>query len=212
MQEQTKQSNQRTDAWHEARRGRFTGSQISKLLGIKGLGQTGLTYCFEKAVEIVFGYSDEEEFVSFDMKRGIELEPLAFRKFCELKEGEFLDIQECDFFPYGSNAGASPDGIVGKEGVIEIKCPRPEKFFNIVANGIDVVDKDYIAQMQMEMLATNSTHCFFFNYIIFNGVEMWHEIRIERDETMIALIKTRLEEAIAIRDRYVIQLNSNKQF
>jgi YqaJ-like viral recombinase domain len=208
----TAQSNQRTDDWHEARLGRFTGSQIHRLLGKKGLGETGKTYAFENAVEIVFGKDEEESFESFDMRRGNLLEPLAFKLFKEMKSMDFLDVQECSFFPLGDNAGASPDGLVGKDAVLEVKCPRPNKFFKLVSSGWVAIDDEYIAQMQMEMLCTNSLRCYFFNYIIFNGIPMWHEIIIERDEAIIGLIKTRIAEATEFRDVFVESLKQNKQF
>jgi len=203
---------QRTDDWYEMRRGRFTGSQIHRLLGVKGLGKTGETYAFENAVEIVFGKDESEQFESFDMQRGNTLEPFAFNKFSELKEMEFMDVQKCSFFPFGENAGASPDGIVNKDAVLEIKAPRANKFFRLVAGGVDEIDSEYIAQMQMEMLCTNSVRCHFFNYIIYNGEPMWHEIVIERDEVMIDLIKKRIDEAVVIRDNFVTQLRNKKQF
>ena len=203
---------QRTDDWYEMRRGRFTGSQIHRLLGVKGLGKTGETYAFENAVEIVFGKNEEEQFESFDTQRGNTLEPFAFNKFSELKEMEFMDVQKCSFFPFGENAGASPDGIVNKDAVLEIKAPRANKFFRLVAGGVDEIDSEYIAQMQMEMLCTNSVRCHFFNYIIYNGEPMWHEIVIERDEVMIDLIKKRIDEAVIIRDNFIEQLRSKKQF
>lgn len=194
------------------RLGRFTGSQIHRLLGVKGLGLTGQTYAFENAVEIIFGRDEEPQFESWDMKRGNDLEPLAFRKFKELKEVDFLCVQKCEFFPYGENAGASPDGLVGNDAVLEIKCPKPNKFFNLMAKGFSEIDKEYIAQMQMEMMCTNSKQAHFFNYIIFNGVEMWHEIIVPRDEVMISLIKERIIEATGIRNNFLFDLKNNKQF
>jgi len=203
---------QRSNDWFEARKGRFTASEIHKLLGVRGLGQTGESYIFEKAIEDVFGLDEENNFTSFDMQRGVALEPLAFRKFKEIKEFEFLDVQETSFFSYGLDAGASPDGLVGNNAILEIKCPRPTKFFNLVAKGYDAIDKEYIAQMQMQIMCTNSEKAYFFNYIIFNGVEMWHEIEINRDEKMIDLIKERIEQAIKIKNEYKEYLITNKQF
>jgi len=203
---------QKSDEWHKVRGTRFTGSEIYKLLGIQGLGATGVTYAFEKACNIVFGVDEEESFISFDMQRGNTLEPFAFNKFAEIKELEFLTVEKCSFFPYGEDAGASPDGLVGSDAVLEIKAPRPPKFFNLVANGKDAIDKEYIAQMQMEMLCTNSKRCYFFNYIIYNGEPMWHEIIVERDEVMIYKIKERIKEAVIIRDNFVDELRKNKQF
>lgn len=203
---------QRSDEWFEARKGRFTASPISKLLGVRGLGKTGEDYIFEKAIEIVYGLDEEDNLTTFDMKRGIELEPLAFRKFKDIKELDFIEVQETTFFPLGNDYGASPDGLVGNDAILEIKCPRPKKFFNLVAKGKEAIDSDYIDQMQMQMLCTNSIKAYFFNYIIFNSVEMWHEIIVERDEKRIDFIKDRIKDAVLLRDEYVQQLINNKQF
>lgn len=203
---------QRSKEWFAVREGRFTASRIGELLGVKGLGLTGENYAFEKATELVYGVDEEENFETFDMKRGTELEPIAFRKFKELKEFDFLDVQEATFFPLGDNAGSSPDGLVGHDEILEIKCPRSTKFFKLVAQGKEVIDKGYLDQMQMQMLCTNSKRCYFFNYIIFRGREMWHEIIIDRDEERIELIKKRIEEATKLRNEFVEYLTNNQQF
>ena len=203
---------QRSDEWFEMRKGRFTASEINKLLGVKGLGLTGESYAFEKAVESVYGLSDDENFVTFDMQRGIDQEPLAFAKFKELKALDFIDVQECVFFPFGEHAGASPDGLVGTDAILEIKCPKRNKFFKLVANGESEIDKNYIAQMQHQMLCTNSNKAHFFNYLIENGKEYWHEIIIERDEVMIELIKERIKLATEIKLNYISKLKLNKQY
>jgi len=206
------ENKQRSENWHNERLGKFTASEIHKLLGKQGLGLTGETYCFEKACEIVFGIDEEENFISSDMQRGINLEPLAFDKFKELKELDFIEVKEAYFFPLGENAGASPDLIVGSDAILEIKCPRSKKFFRLVSDGAKAIDAEYYAQMQMQMMCSNSGRAHFFNYIIFKGVEMWHEILIERDEEMIEKIKNRISEATIIRDQFVQYLINNKQF
>ena len=204
------QISQRSKEWFDLRLGRFTASQIDNILGVKGLGLTGESYIFEKAAEIVFGADEEESFVSYDMQRGTELEPIAFAKFKELKELEFIDVQETSFFVLGDHAGASPDGLVGNDAILEIKCPRPMKFFKLVKD--NQIDKVYMSQMQMQMLCTNSVRAHFFNYIIYNGVEMWHEIIVDRDEKIIKLIKDRLAEAVKIKGEFIGYLIDNKQF
>lgn len=228
---------QRSSEWYNLRLGKFTASEIHKLLStgsrkmteaeleaykkenpkgkrttIDCIGDTFETYCFEKACEIVFGVDEEENFTSFDMQRGVTLEPIAFRKFKELKDLEFIEVKESYFFPYGEDAGASPDGVVGNDAVLEIKCPRSNKFFKYIKYGIDEIDNVYMAQMQFQMLCSNSKRAHFFNYIIFKGVEMWHEIVVERDEKMIDLIKERLQQAIKLRNEFVEYLINNKQF
>jgi len=205
---------QRSEDWFKMREGRFTASDIVRLLGKEGLKTTNKsidTFAFEKAVEKVYG-RDDVNVVSFDMQRGVEQEPLAFDLFKRLKEYEFIDVKNCSFFPFGDNAGASPDGLVGDDSVLEIKCPRRLKFFKLVANGYDEIDSKYIAQMQMQMLCTNSKRCHFFNYYLEDGIEYWHEIIVERDDVIINLIKDRLKTAESIKNKYINKLTNNSQF
>lgn len=200
---------QRSDEWFEQRRGRFTASRICEILGVKGLGKTGETYAFEKAAEIVFGI-EKDEIVSWDVRRGVELETNAFDKFKELNE--FENIQESMFFPYEDDAGASPDGLVGFDSILEIKCPRPKKFFRLIADGVKAIDSNYIDQMQMQMMCTNSQKCYFFNYVEWEDEVFHHTLIIERDEKQIDLIKERIKEAVVLRDEFVQYLIINKQF
>lgn len=199
---QPNEATQRSEEWFKDRWGKFTASEIHKLLGIKGLGQTGETYAIEKAIEQMYGQV-EDSYRGADMQRGIELEPLAFAKFKEL----YPEATESFMFPYGQHAGASPDGVVGKDAILEIKCPRATKFFKIVAD--ENIDKEYIAQMQMQMMCSNSKRAYFFNYCIIMGEEFYHLIIVERDEVMIDLIKERLKEAITIKEEYIAKITKN---
>lgn len=234
----TQLQQQRSEDWFKIRESRFTGSEIWKLLvggkrdmtdeeleqykkeNPKGrkttieslFGETALTYIFEKSCESIMGVDEEDQLDTFDVRRGKELEPLAFRKFKELKELQFLDVQECSFFAWGDNSGASPDCVVSNDAVGEFKCPRSKKLFKIIHKGIEAIDKEYIAQMQWEIFVTNSKRCHFFNYGIFNSREIWHELIIERDEKMIEDIKMRVLEAVKIRDKYIEELKNNIQF
>lgn len=203
------ESVQRTLNWHQQRLGRFTASEIYKLMGIKALGLTGQSYAFDKAVEELFG-EVEENFVSYDMERGIELEPLAFAKFKELKSFDFIDVTECGFFNLGDNAGASPDGLVGEDAILEIKCPKANTFFKLVAT--NEIDDKYLYQMQMQMLATGRNKAHFFNYYIFEGLEYWHEIIIDKDEAICEKILNRIFEAETIKNEYKLNLINNKQW
>lgn len=198
---------QRSLVWYQERYGKFTASKIIDLLGVKGLGLTGETYAVERAIEQLFG-EVEEGFTSKDMQRGIDLEPTAFAKFVEVHPN--LKVQNCSFFAYGEHAGASPDGLVDEDAILEIKCPKGKKFFRLVAE--ENIDKIYIAQMQMQMLATGRNKAYFFNYLELDGKVYHHTIIVERDEAMIDLIKERLDEAIAIKKSYMELINSKKQW
>lgn len=204
---QPKQSEQRSQTWYKERYGKFTASKIIDLLGVKGLGLTGETYAVERAIEQLFG-EVEEGFTSKDMQRGIDLEPTAFAKFVEVHPN--LKVQNCSFFAYGEHAGASPDGLVDDDAILEIKCPKGKKFFRLVAE--ENIDKIYIAQMQMQMLATGRNKAYFFNYLELDDKVYHHTIIVERDEAMIDLIKERLDEAIAIKKSYMELIESKRQW
>ena len=191
---------QRSKEWFDARSGRFTASRINELMGVKGLNKTGDSYAYEKAIEIVYGASDED-LSTFDMRRGVELEPVAFDLFSQKMGLEFVEVKKASFFPYGENAGASPDGLVGDDAVLEIKCPRHNKFFKVVKSS--EVEQVCYDQMQMQMLCTNSKKCYFVNFIIYNSKPLMNVKEVYRDEERINLIKSRIEEASVLRDEYV---------
>jgi len=200
---------QRSIEWFDQRLGKFTASEIYKLMGVRGLGETGKTYAIEKAIEELYG-REEDGFLSYDMQRGTELEPLAFAKFKEMKSLKFIETKTCVFIEFGNSAGASPDGLVGEDSILEIKCPKANTFFKLVATNI--IDDKYLYQMQMQMLCTGREKAYFFNYIIIDGVEFHHTIEIDRDDSVIELMKERIEEATTIKLEYIEKINKNKQF
>lgn len=201
---------QRSKEWFDERKGRFTGSQISKLMGVKGLGKTGESYIFEVVYKSLFE-DLEEEYTSYEMDRGTELEPLAFEKLREILGKKFISIEKCGFIKYGEYSGSSPDGLTSNNAVIEIKCPKANTFFNVVRTNF--INPDYYDQMQMEMLSTNRDKAYYFNYFVdLFGQEYWHLIEVKRDEKRIELIKERLNQAIELAKTYETELLTNKQF
>lgn len=200
---------QRTEQWFEQRVGRFTASEIYKLMGVRGLGETGKSYAIEKAIEQLYG-REEDGFVSYDMQRGIDLEPLAFAKFHEIMSLKFIETKTCGFFVFGNSGGASPDGLVGEDAILEIKCPKNSTFFKLVAT--NEIDDKYLYQMQMQMMATGRKKAYFFNYLIINGVEYHHTIEVERDESVIEKMEQRILEAESIKEEFTNKINSNKQY
>jgi len=200
---------QRIETWKQQRYGKFTASEIVKILGVRGLGETGKNYAIDKAIEALYG-EFEENYISYDMQNGIDTEPLAFAKFKELKSLEFLEVTNCGFFDNCEHSGASPDGLVSDDAILEIKCPKSSTFFKLVAT--NEVDAKYYAQMQMQMMSTNRNKAYFFNYLIHDGTEYHHEIIVERDEVIIEKIKERLQEVIEIKTEYINKIKLNKQW
>jgi putative phage-type endonuclease len=200
---------QRIESWKQERYGKFTASEIVKILGVRGLGETGKNYAIDKAIEALYG-EFEENYISYDMQNGIDTEPLAFAKFKEIKSLDFLEVTNCGNFSNCDHSGASPDGLVSDDAILEIKCPKSNTFFKLVAT--NEIDAKYYAQMQMQMLSTNRNKAYFFNYLVHEGTEYHHEIIVERDEVMIEKIKERLKEVIEIKTDYINKIKLNKQW
>lgn len=217
-------SEQRSDIWYEQRGGRFTASVASDLIAdgkkTDSIGESFYTLCKRVANERFFGVDTSWNVESWDMKRGIETEPEAFELLASLMrtgkvfQGERHILETCEFFPYGDNAGASPDGIVLDSDIIaEIKCPRPEKVFELIkANSVNAIDKKHYAQMQMQMLCTNSNRCVYFVYCVYKEKPVYHWIIVDRDESLIEKIKTRIELGETEVKKELELLNKNIKF
>ena len=203
---------QRTEEWYNIRATRFTASDIVDICAASKDGITAgmITKAMSKAVEHFLGVEEQPEYLPEAMQRGVDNEPFAFKKFAELKALEFLDVSECGFYEDGLNSGSSPDGIVSNNSVLEIKCPNRETFFKLVAT--EEISKKYMFQMQKQMHDTKTNQCYFFNYYIHEGEELWHEIIVKRDEEIINLIQSRIKIGSELRDSYIAQISKNKQF
>ncbi len=205
---------QRSEEWFEARRGRFTASNISQIL-TKGKSKDSVgvslhSLALDKAIEQLYGV-DKEGFTSFDMQRGIDLEPKAFSRLADILAEDFIEISEAPFVEYGHNAGASPDGLTSNNWNIEIKCPNRLNFFKFVAS--EDIKKEYYDQMQMQMLVTDTDGTYFFNYYEdSNGNHFHHLIKVDRDEERIQLIKERLDIAIESKNAAIEEITHKAQY
>ncbi len=137
---------QRSDEWYEIRKGKITASNASAI-ATNGKGLE--TYAYEILAE-KYSNNSEESFTSFDMKRGIELEEQARMTY----ELEHEEVQQIGFVELDEFTGCSPDGLVGEDGGIEIKCPNDVNFFRLMVNGESEIDKKYLWQVQMSLLIT----------------------------------------------------------
>lgn len=109
-----------TKEQREQRVGKFTGSEVHKLMGAKGLGKTGETYIFEKASEFLTGQSCKGEFYSQSTDWGNQHE-LEAQLYFEAATGS--KVKSSDTLDNGQIAG-TPDGLSENEDWgFEIKCP-----------------------------------------------------------------------------------------
>lgn len=182
---------QGTDEWHEARLGRATASRFNDIMahGKYGNELAGLkNYRTELVTERLTGVRSDF-FKSPAMEWGTETEPLARLKY-ELRTGN--DVDECGFFLLEDlEAGASPDGLIGDDGLLEIKCPNTATHLETLRKG--AIPKQYYWQVMGQLWITGRKWCDFVSFdprLPDNA--SYFSVRIERDDTAIQ----ELEEAV----------------
>ena len=174
---------QRTEDWYNIRKGKMTASNAETIIANgKGLE----TYIYNLMAEY-YSSAEKENYINADMQRGIDLEPEAKIEF-QFYTG--LDIKEVGCVELNEYILASPDGLIGDDGLIEIKCPNDSIYFKLLLS--NNIKPEYIAQMQMQMYVTDRQYCYFVSYNP-NFEKSLYITKINRDEEMIDKLKKGLE-------------------
>lgn len=110
---------QNTEVWEALRVGKATGSNFGKFMANDGkaFGDPAKRYALQLALERLTGKKAEFSFTNDDMERGHVQEPIARMLY---EEERFVDVSNGGFFDCGEY-GDSPDGLVGSDGMVEIK-------------------------------------------------------------------------------------------
>jgi len=174
-------SEQRTAEWYEKRRGKITASAISKTM-MKSTTAGYRNYMAEKVAEVLTGCC-AESFTSGPMQWGIDHEDDARLCYSFITGNE---VEQVDFVDHHSmeNCGASPDGLIGTDGLVEIKCPNTATHIDYLTKR--KVPKDYNDQMQWQMACTGRQWCDFASYDprMPENLQLCI-IRVERDDALI---------------------------
>jgi len=153
---------QRTPEWTAARLGKVTASRVADVMAKtkSGYSASRKNYMAELICERLTGMPTEH-FENAAMKRGTEIEPLA-RSAYEARKGVF--VEEVGFIDHPTIPmfGASPDGLIGTDGGLEIKCPNTATHINILISG--GIEQRYIYQMQVAMMCTGRAWWDFVDY------------------------------------------------
>jgi putative phage-type endonuclease len=195
---------QRSEAWFAARLGRLTASRISDMMAKTrtGWGASRANYAWELAIERLTG-ERTPSFCNAAMQHGIDMEPLARSAY---QAHALVKVEEVGFLEHPSLfAGASPDGLVGDDGMLEIKCPNPATHGETLLNGT-IADK-YLKQMQFQMACSGRQWCDFasFDPRFPEPMRLWVK-RVERDDTAIAEIEEHAAEFLGEIDATVARL------
>ena len=205
------------DKWLNMRLGQFSASQIHRLLtterGGHGFGQTAITYIKEIVAEMLTG-ERKPSVSSRSIEWGNDHEAMAMdfyiAKIAETRHAtsvQYFGGENPVFFAIpGIPAGGSPDGLIKRKKVIEIKCPYDT--VNHIENSIMTLDefqksrKEYYAQLQLNMIATQTEKADFCSF----------DPRIIDDRGKLAILEVplnysfcnnmmhRIQEAADIRD------------
>lgn len=149
--------------WFQARRGKATASRISDIIAKtrSGWGASRKNYLAELVVERLTG-TTPESYTNAAMKHGIETEPQARAAYEFYRDVDVVEVGFIDH-PDIHNAGASPDGLVGDDGMVEIKCPATATHIDTLLTG-KIADK-YIVQMQWQLACAGRLWC---DYVSFD--------------------------------------------
>lgn len=153
---------QGTPEWHAARAGKVTASRMADLTAKTkaGWGAGRANYMAELVAERLTGVVSES-FTNLAMRHGIETEPEARRVYEFMTDNRVTPIGFV-LHPTIEMSGASPDGLVGEDGLLEIKCPNTATHIETLLT--DEVQEKYIKQMQWQMLCTGRAWCDFVSY------------------------------------------------
>jgi len=148
--------------WLEMRLGKVTASRIKEVLA-NGRGNApskmAESYMIELVAEILTGES-KPFFENDAMRWGTETEDEA-RAVYSIRNSRF-DVEEVAFIEHSEFIGMSPDGLVGDDGLLEIKCPNTTTQLKRALS--DDYSKDYKAQIQMQLWVSGRDWCDFVSF------------------------------------------------
>jgi putative phage-type endonuclease len=200
---------QRTDEWFSARLGKVTASRIGDVMARTKTGYSAsrANYMAQLVVERLTNRK-EESYTNAAMQWGTENEPLARSAYevandVLVKEVGFIDHPEI------ANSGASPDGLVGDDGMVEIKCPNTATHIETLLN--NTIDGKYRYQMLWQMRCTNRKWCDFVSFDPRMPEELQLKIiRVDYDQAEVDQIEAEVTKFLSEVDEKVKKLNEVK--
>ena len=193
---------QGTEEWRKCRAGIPTASAFEMIITTKGEpSKQRQKYMYSLAAERVSGIT-EEKYQNGAMQRGIEMEDQA-RATYELMTGATVETVGVCFYDDKRLFACSPDGLIGKDGAIEIKCPSPAVHVGYILDG--TLPTDYFQQVQGQLLVTGRKWVDFFSF--YPGLKPLL-IRVKPDEKFLKALRIELEVFCKQLDDVVEQIRS----
>lgn len=148
--------------WLAMRLGKLTASRMADVLATTKTGPSASrkNYLAQLVAERLTGLP-AESFTNAAIQWGTDHEPLARAEYEMLRD---VMVDQVDFVDHPTIAmcGASPDGLAGDDGLVEIKCPNTATHIDYLLSGKPPTK--YMPQMALQMLCTNRDWCDFVSY------------------------------------------------
>lgn len=191
--------------WFAARLGKVTASRIADVIARTktGYGASRANYAAQLVAERLTGAA-QEAYQSAAMAHGTATEPEARNAYAFYRD---CAVEPAGFYAHRAIAmsGASPDGLIGNDGLVEIKCPNTATHIETLRGG--GVPGKYIAQMQWQMACTGRKWCDFASYDPRMPESMCLFVaRILRDEARVLELEKEVRAFLAEIDETVRQL------
>ena len=200
---------QGTTEWFSARCGKVTASRVADIIAKTKSGPSASreNYLAQIVCERMTG-RPAESYSNAAMAWGTEQEPFARAAYESAKD---VLVQEVGFVlhPNISEAGASPDGLVGLFGLVEIKCPNTATHISTLLD--QKVPEKYNIQMQFQMASTGRHWCDFvsFDPRMAEGLQLFIK-RVEFDPIYVAKLEREIIDFLFDVEDKITQLNKLK--
>jgi putative phage-type endonuclease len=200
---------QRTEEWFSARLGKVTASRVADVIAKTKSGYSASrdNYMAQLICERLTGQQGES-FTNAAMQWGTETEPLARSAYEAYAD---IMVEELGFVPHPKieQSGASPDGLVGLFGMLEIKCPNTATHIDTLLT--QSVPTKYITQMQWQMRCCERQWC---DYVSFDprlsqDLQLFVK-RVEFDASYVAMLEEEVNLFLKELDNKIIKLTNLK--
>jgi len=195
--------------WHAARVGKVTASRVADMIAKtkSGWGTSRKNYAAELIAERLTGTA-AQSFSNAAMQWGTDTEPQARAAYEFMHDAEVIEVGLVEH-PTIAMTAASPDGLIGEDGMIEIKCPNTATHIDTLLS--KSVAGKYITQMQWQMACAGRAWCDFvsFDPRMPPDLQMFTQ-RVERDDKRIAELEDAIIAFLSEIDATIAQLTQKE--
>jgi putative phage-type endonuclease len=198
---------QRSEEWFAARAGKVTASRVADVVARTrtGWGASRANYKAQLVCERLTGFV-EPGFSNAAMQWGTEKEPDARAAYCFRHDVDVVEVGFVDH-PLVTMSGASPDGLIGEDGLLEVKCPVSATHIETLLG--QAVPAKYIHQIQWQLACTGRVWCDFvsFDPRLPTPMQLFVQ-RVHRDDALVAQLEQDISAFLGEVDATVAELRA----